>query len=680
MNLRNRVNIIFFLVIAAVGVIIGFSFLIVYTVLSGFEKDYNFVIERLNMNIYALMIVSALTAISGVLIFRGLMSRILSLIEEVNRFTQNMIQGKQDSKLTIRGSDELNMLSVNLNRMADSYREKISVLENTMSKRQRAVRELQILNELTSFVISELDFEAVLKNFANRTSDLIKSEHCSIIIFEPDSLTSKTFVTKDGVQDPSRIHIDPEGIFKNLLKDFVPLRLSAAGLAAAENTEKNISIPELNVHVKDILALPLIFSAKLTGLFILSDKVEGTFDLDDEDTLMSFSFHAFQTIAMHDEITNLAITDGLTGLYNHRNFQKTLIKAVDYANRYETSLSLLIIDVDNFKTFNDIYGHQVGDVVLKSIASLIAEEIRKTDFAARYGGEEFAVIMPETNYNGARILAERLRTKINDTPFVLPDGDKALIAVSIGFASMPENTQDRTQLIAMADKAMYLAKSKGRNLSFGIGDNTDAGDAQHEESSWSAPYTFENLADLVDSKTPYMKGHSQEVSKLSMILAKEIGLNEGEIENIRVASILHDVGTINIPSKLLNKPDKLTEEEKKIIKSHPSLAEMILKRHPKIYNILPVILYHHERFDGTGYPLGISGEDIPLHARILAIAEAFHAMISPRPYREKISIEYACKELQANAGSQFDPHLVDVFVKTLKAKNYSSKPTHDKSK
>jgi diguanylate cyclase (GGDEF)-like protein len=650
MNLRNRINIIFFLVIAAVGVIIGFSFLIVYTVLSGFEKDYNFVIERLNMNIYALMIVSALTAISGVLIFRGLMSRILSLIEEVNRFTQNMIQGKQDSKLTIRGSDELNMLSVNLNRMADSYREKISVLENTMSKRQRAVRELQILNELTSFVISELDFEAVLKNFANRTSDLIKSEHCSIIIFEPDSLTSKTFVTKDGVQDPSRIHIDPEGLFKNLLKDFVPLRLSAAGLAAAENTEKNISIPELNVHVKDILALPLIFSAKLTGLFILSDKVEGTFDLDDEDTLMS------------------------------RNFQKTLIKAVDYANRYETSLSLLIIDVDNFKTFNDIYGHQVGDVVLKSIASLIAEEIRKTDFAARYGGEEFAVIMPETNYNGARILAERLRTKINDTPFVLPDGDKALIAVSIGFASMPENTQDRTQLIAMADKAMYLAKSKGRNLSFGIGDNTDAGDAQHEESSWSAPYTFENLADLVDSKTPYMKGHSQEVSKLSMILAKEIGLNEGEIENIRVASILHDVGTINIPSKLLNKPDKLTEEEKKIIKSHPSLAEMILKRHPKIYNILPVILYHHERFDGTGYPLGISGEDIPLHARILAIAEAFHAMISPRPYREKISIEYACKELQANAGSQFDPHLVDVFVKTLKAKNYSSKPTHDKSK
>ncbi len=666
MTLKQRLNIIFFIVVAAVLAIMGFSFLAAYNIFSDVGRDYNLIAQRLNTNIYALLIVSALTAISGILIFRGLMSRILRLIGELNKFTQNMIQGNQNVKIDIKGSDELKSLAENLNKMADSYKEKISVLENTMDKRQRAVRELAILNELMGFVTSEVNLDVILKNFVSRTCDLIKSEYCAAIIFEPETFKPNVFVTKEEIHDPLTIHMDPEGFFKKLLKDMVPLKNSLQ----LDNRMQYIRIPELNLEVRDILAVPLIFSDSLSGALILANKLEGSYSQEDEDVLMDFVFQAFQTIAMHEEIRSLAVTDGLTGLNNHRHFQERLTQEVELANRYKKNLSLLILDIDHFKTFNDVYGHQVGDLVLKAIASIIVEQARKTDFTARYGGEEFVVIMPETGYEGAKILAERLRKKITETPFTLPEGDKALVTVSAGFASIPENTQDKIQLIEMADKAMYSAKEHGRNLTYGFNDEHRSAAAKSTGLPETGQHSFENLAELVDSKTPYMKGHSQEVANLAVSVAKRLGLHEGDIESLRIASVLHDIGTVNVPAKILNKPSELTEEEKKIIQAHPTLAELMLRSHPMINTVLPIILYHHERYDGKGYPLGIAGEEIPLHARILAIAEAFHAMISPRPYRQKLSIQDACNELRAKAGSQFDPHLVEIFIEVLKAQNY----------
>lgn len=674
MKLKLSLNIVFFLVVIAILAIVGFSFLATYNIFKDFGSDYKVVFQRLNTNIYALIIISALTAISGVIIFRGLMSKILKLIEELNSFTQNVIQGRHDVKFDVKGSDELKLLAANINRIADSYNEKIVVLESAMAKRQKAVRELAILNELMGFVTSELKFEVILKNFVNRTKDLIKSGYCAAIIFVPEVFTPKVFVTNEGIQDPSSIQLNPEGSFKETFKNLVPLRLSAQQQNVTGDPQGYIKIPELNLEVKDLLALPLISSGKLSGLLLLANKLDGPFNQEDEDLLMDFTFQAFQTIAMHEEITNLAVTDGLTGLNNHRHLQERLKDDVELAKRYGKNISFLILDVDHFKTFNDIYGHQTGDIVLKTIASIMREQIRSTDFPARYGGEEFAVIMPETNYDGAKNLAERLRKKIAETPLLLPDDDKALITVSIGFASIPENTSDKDELVEMADKALYFAKEHGRNLSSGYKDVS--GDRVHEydktaEHFETEPLTIENLADLVDSKTPYTKGHSMEVAKLAVLLANGVELKESDIESLKIASVLHDVGIINVPSRILNKPGELTDEEKKIIKAHPLLAEIILKKHPYMESVLPIILYHHERFDGNGYPLGIAGEDIPLGARILAIAEAFHAMISPRPYKKRLTVEEAFGELRGKAGSQFDPQLVEAFINVLKTQNYN---------
>lgn len=668
MKIKNRLNLVNFLVIGGILTVACFSFLSVNNLLKDIGSEYGEVFRNVKGALYMVIVFSALIAAGGVMIFRLLVNRFFKGVERLNVFTETMLKGRHKHGLNIKDSDELSRLSANLNDIAESYNEKVSVLESVVAKRQKAVRELAILNELMGFISSEYRFEVILKIFVERTKDLAKSDYCAAIVFEPESYRVKFFVTSEseGVKDPASVKLTLEGFFKNTLKKQDPLRMPSQ----PGSMEGNIKITELNMEVKNILVLPLTSSGKLSGLLLLADKADGPFDQEDEDMLINFTIQAFQYIAMHGEIADLAVTDGLTGLNNHRNFQEKLKEHAEMARRYGMALSLLIMDVDNFKTFNDMYGHQTGDAVLKSIASIIKDQIRTTDFAARYGGEEFAVIMPETSYNGARILADRLRKKIAGTPFILPDNDKALVTVSIGFASIPENAGDKAELIEMADKALYFAKQHGRNISYGFNETNIHEELKESFEGGGAP-EIENLASIIDARTPYTKGHSIEVARLATLLASGIGLEESDVESLRIASILHDVGTIHIPERVLNKPGELTEEERRIIQAHPGLAEMILKKYPHIEQVLPTILYHHERFDGNGYPTGISGDSIPLHARILAIAEAFNAMTSPRSYKKKLTIEEAVEELRAKSGSQFDPQLVQAFIKILKTSSFA---------
>lgn len=330
----------------------------------------------------------------------------------------------------------------------------------------------------------------------------------------------------------------------------------------------------------------------------------------------AFNEMAASIQASHDELIRLSTTDGLTGLYNHREFQKRLGDEINRASRYNAPLSLLMLDIDNFKKFNDTYGHPSGDVVLRSIGSLILREIRSSDFAARYGGEEMAVVLPETDASQAFLFACRLRENIELLPMTVVGDETVHVTVSIGVASFPEDASDRKGLIEAADQALYFAKSKGRNKAILYSETLQAviehkpAEAQSllqqaEES------IFKDLATSVEAKLPYRRGYFEAVTQTALQIAKALRLNVGETADLQIASMIYEIGALSIPNRILLKEGPLNEEEWNIVKTHPETGVKILSNILKIRNVLPAILHHHERYDGAGYPSGLKGGRSP---------------------------------------------------------------------
>ncbi|HMO21585.1 MAG TPA: diguanylate cyclase, partial [Candidatus Melainabacteria bacterium] len=456
-------------------------------------------------------------------------------------------------------------------------------------------------------------------------------------------------------------------------------------------------------QVKSLFYIPINYEQKLLGLLVgYKCQMKASWSRINENFYRSVSDQVATGVVnarLYAKVQRQATTDGLTGLFNHRTGQEKLAEQLKLAERYQRNISVIMLDVDHFKSINDNYGLPAGDSVLKSVSRLIKKNCRDVDIPVRYGGEEFLIVLPEIARDGAVVVAERIRTAL-ENEIVNHEDIEINVTGSFGVASFPEDADQQQALLDLADKALYYSKRVSRNrvsttkdLSFDkVNEDEDEQDrsseeiarefAEHDhfvapEISAEARETEELVPEVVEmvkslastlySKSDYNKQHHLEVARMSELLAKVMGLSAQQVEQIRVAGLLHDVGLLKLPKTVVDKEGTLSNEEREIVNQHPLLGAQLLKPVRALRDICEILEHHHERWDGTGFPSGMKGEEIPLPARIVAIVDSYHAMISDRPYREAMSHEEALQALQSGAGRQWDPFLVEIFTAVVKS-------------
>lgn len=463
------------------------------------------------------------------------------------------------------------------------------------------------------------------------------------------------------------------------------------GEMAVLNDSSFLKVPSLS-NIPSVI-IPIILKGKTVCVAMASD-----YNIQNHINLYQMASMSLGLIVENsnliEKVAQSSYMDSLTNLYSHRRFHELLTQELAYADSSKTKVSILIFDINNMGQINKDYGHSKGDEVIKVVANKINENIKKQDIAARYGGDEIAVILKNVNADEAKYMAEYLTYSLS---CCLVDDIGPVNKLSVGIATYPDDSMDKDKLLILAEQAVLVSKTKGykngistivstqdydfwddaalnsfatvmakRHSQLGINFEEALVEQFQNENIVSQNHLIEvvtSLASAIDAKDEYTKDHSSSVSRYSVALARAINLPEKEIERIKLGSLLHDIGKIGIPEDVLKKPSKLTEEEFKIIQQHPTIGvEKILEPNPLLHDLIPIVKYHHEQWNGGGYPCKLKGEEIPLAARIVAIADTYHALISDRPYRKGMSVAKACSILEEGAGIHWDKELVRQFI------------------
>jgi diguanylate cyclase (GGDEF)-like protein/PAS domain S-box-containing protein len=399
---------------------------------------------------------------------------------------------------------------------------------------------------------------------------------------------------------------------------------------------------------------------------------------------------------LHAELEVKAITDGLTGLYNHAHFYQRLTEEIQRSQRYGQGFAVVMMDVDAFKRYNDSRGHQTGDAALQLIADCIRAGLRRSDLAFRYGGDEFAAILLNADSSTAQRAVNRIKRLFTARLKKIDDLAAAWLSLSAGVARFPQDAITADELARIADAVMYDAKRAAGARGVTREDQPIESlpyppNLVHETQSGVLSTTARSLAAVLQDlgaseivgdldlsaiaavgaaseiKDRYVRGHQERTSLWAVAVADVMGLPPERVRDIRIASLLHDIGKVSVSEAILNKPGKLTKEEYAKIKQHAALgASVIVSEAEALQQLAAIVRHHHERFDGTGYPDGLAGEDIPLEARILSVVDVFDAMTHERSYRKALSRGAAIAELERAAGTQFDPAVVEAFLAFLK--------------
>jgi diguanylate cyclase (GGDEF)-like protein/putative nucleotidyltransferase with HDIG domain len=575
-------------------------------------------------------------------------------------------------------------------------------------------RHLALLNTISRNAIATLNPDEMLSKIAEQLEDGLNYDHIGIGVL--DYSTREIIIQAEA------------GRRRGALGRRIPLGAGLIGQVARNgHTAIYRSDAPADNALKPILpdslaaiGLPVFYAEQLHGILYAESSQPA--DFSEEDMLLLRTLADLIAGALHNSLSfqkaqEQAITDGLTGVKTHRFFMEALSAEWKRSTRAGRAFALVLMDLDRFKFVNDFYGHLEGDLVLQRVGHILETNCRRSDVVARYGGDEFVILMPETNMDHARQLALKLRGWVSADPLLREKN----ISASFGIACYPLHGSSPQELIQVADASMYLSKHQGGNT-VSTADHFDPNEAKKwkrdvleaylgvtlkrlfstgpeafeeiyqrltqfteslaaTESSSSkssaavqGPHalpqavldTVTSLAFAIDAKDHYTQGHSQKVSAYAALIAEALGMNDAEVEEIRLGAVLHDIGKVGIPENILNKSGPLNPDEWETMKSHVQFGAKILEPLTPLAHIREMVLHHHEFFDGSGYPDGLVGEKIPRGARIIAVADAYDTITSDRTYKKGRFAAEALTELERCANAQFDAKIVEVFVRTLR--------------
>jgi diguanylate cyclase (GGDEF)-like protein/putative nucleotidyltransferase with HDIG domain len=430
-------------------------------------------------------------------------------------------------------------------------------------------------------------------------------------------------------------------------------------------------VAEFGPYRLSILA-PIVSSTKTVGCLVVGPKVyDAPYSMAELDLLRLVAGQsgvAIQNAELLEQLREQAETDFLTGLPNHRRLHEELAAVLHRAEPGEEPVAIAMIDLDNFKMLNDVHGHQAGDDALRRIGSTMRAAMRPQDMVGRYGGDEFLIIMPGTTAEEANQLMASLERTVRKVALVADsakssDGERLPARISWGVAAFPEGGRTSRSLVASADSQLLERRYEVRRAG-----------ALHTERPTVARLLEQDpeklryaraVLDMLDAKDPYTSEHSQQVASLALLVAEELSLSDRDRLALWIGGLLHDIGKIGTPREVLRKPGSLSIDEWDRMREHPSLGETLARGLFDMQEIVDIVGCHHERFDGSGYPRGLAGNEIPFLARATSVADAFSAMVHDRPYRKGLSWDDAVDELYRHSGTQFDPELLDVFARAI---------------
>ncbi|MGH9535110.1 MAG: diguanylate cyclase [Terriglobales bacterium] len=536
-------------------------------------------------------------------------------------------------------------------------------IENTrlFTDQQRNAKQLEFLNQIAKIAIASTKVEAMLQDM---TEAICQHMPCKYIGIGVINYQSKELEFKAEAGNPDAAATGP-------LRR-VPLGMGIVGAAA--RTGQLMLIPDLRQNAQAIpvhadsgaaLAIPIVYAGQTLGVLNLESAAPRAFAPDRVHVLRTLADQiaiALNNSLGFQQMQQQAITDGLTGLKTRRYFMEELQREWKRSSRSGRPFSVVLIDLDNFKNINDTHGHMEGDMTLVHLARVLQQKCRGSNTLARYGGDEFTILMPEGNAQMASSLCDRLKVWLATDSKL---SDRQLTA-SFGVASYPEHGTTPEEVLRAADVSMYAAKGAGGNqvmaqVEAGAAPATPPPDQTNFVAALPALFA---LTVAIDSKDALGAEHSLRVSRYAALLAQALKLSEEDQEQIRIAGRLHDIGKSAISAELLRKQE-LTPSEWGLLRSHPLTGAEMVAGLRGGEGVASLIAAHHEWFDGSGYPRGLRGDDIPLGGRILALAEAFDAMTSSTSHRPALTYAEASLEVERGAGRQFDQLLVRAFLRAL---------------